>query len=225
MLLTVGVWLFYAIALLMRFFPLRVESMGCQKQFARNYRPTECTSAKKGAEPAKTGNSIPRNFPWRKVDSWRTTAAVAASWLALNALIGVAYLLGWIDRGILMLISLAFSVCDVICILFFCPFQTWMMKNRCCTTCRIYNWDFAMMFTPLVWIPSVYTYTLLGGALVLLLRWEITYRRHPERFSEETNASLNCANCKERLCAHKKQLKSFWKKYRNKLQTNTKGDQ
>ena len=191
-----ALWVIFAIALLLRFFPSSLESMGCQKPFARNYLPKE-------------GDALPTQ------SSWRSTAAVAAAWLLLNGVIGALYFLGVIDRGILILISLAYSVCDIICILFFCPFQTWFMKNRCCTTCRIYNWDFPMMFTPLVFIPSVYTYTLVGGSLLLLLRWELALRRHPERFSPETNASLDCANCKEKLCRHKKQLRSFLKKRMN----------
>ena len=36
----------------------------------------------------------------------------------------------------------------VICILFYCPFQMWFLKNRCCVNCRIYNWDYAFLFTP-----------------------------------------------------------------------------
>ena len=147
----------------------------------------------------------------------RVTLLVAAVWLLLNGVIGAVYLLGWIDVGILVLISLGFSVCDMICILFFCPFQTWLMKNRCCTTCRIYNWDFAMMFTPLVFIPSLYTYSLLGAALLLLLCWEITYYLHPERFSPASNACLDCSRCKERLCNQKRQLRAFLKKYKKKF--------
>ncbi|MCC8357928.1 MAG: hypothetical protein LJU34_08915, partial [Oscillospiraceae bacterium] len=102
-----------------------------------------------------------------------------------------------------------YSVCDMICILFFCPFQTWFMKNKCCGSCRIYNWDYAMMFTPLMFIKSVYTWTLCAMALALLIRWELTFYRHPERFYEATNQSLKCANCHEKLCQHKKQLRRF----------------
>ena len=122
---------------------------------------------------------------------------------------------GEFDKGILILIAIAYSVCDIICILFFCPFQTWFMKNRCCATCRIYNWDFAMMFTPFIFIPNWYTYSLLGCALILLLRWEITYKLHPERFSVSTNGCLDCSKCKEKLCQHKKQLRGFLKKYKD----------
>ena len=195
------VWISFIVEMLFRFFPSRLESMGCQKQFARNYAP-------------KDGQCKPVN------QSAGTTALVAFIWLALNAVFGLLYFLGIFDRGVLILIAIAYSVCDIICILFFCPFQTWFMKNRCCTTCRIYNWDFAMMFTPLVFIPSFYTYSLLGCAIALLLRWEITYRLHPERFSTATNRCLDCSNCKEKLCSHKKQLQGFLKKYKNRFFLN-----
>jgi hypothetical protein len=119
---------------------------------------------------------------------------------------------GIFDDGIMILISCAYSVCDMICILFFCPFQTWFMKNRCCCTCRIYNWDFAMMFTPLIFINTLFAKSLVCLSLALLIRWEYQVHRHPEYFSEKTNRSLSCAECPEKLCHHKKQLKSFWKR-------------
>ena len=172
--------------------------MGCQKQFLRNYEPI-------------AGQNIPTN------QSWKTPALVALVWFALNAVIGALYFAGILDRGILILVALFYSVCDIICILFFCPFQTWFMKNRCCTTCRIYNWDFAMMFTPVVFMPSWYTYSLLGCAVALLLRWEITYRLYPERFSTSTNQCLDCSRCEEKLCSHKTQLQGFLKKYKTRF--------
>ena len=48
-------------------------------------------------------------------------------------------------------------------------------------------------------------------SVALLIRWELTFYLHPERFSENTNEYLRCENCTEKLCAHKKQLKSLWK--------------
>ncbi len=191
------IWIFYTVEMAFRFFPSRLESPGCQKQFAKNFKPT--------------GETVP------VLQSWKRTFSVAFAWLVLNGIIGVLYYTHVIDAGILILISLAYGVCDMICILFFCPFQTWFMKNRCCTECRIYNWDFAMMFTPLVFIPYRYTYSLLIISLLLLLRWEITLRRHPERFSEKTNACISCKNCTEKLCKHKKQLKQLIaKRFSNK---------
>ena len=187
------IWLLFVVEMGLRFMPSPMESMGCQKQFSRNYRPT-----------GRDG----------KLDSWKSTLAVTVAWLLLNGAIGALYFVHVIDQGILMLVALAYSVCDMICILFFCPFQTWFMKNKCCGSCRIYNWDYAMMFTPLVFIPHVYSWSLLGIALVLLFSWELAVRRHPERFLEKTNASLACANCQEKLCQHKRQLRHFLRQNR-----------
>lgn len=201
--LLVLIWIVYAVEMLLRFFPSKLESPGCQKQFARNYLPT--------------GEEKPR------LQSWKRTACVVLVWVALNAVIGVLYVTKIIDVGILILISFAYGVCDMICILFFCPFQTWFMKNRCCTDCRIYNWDFAMMFTPYVFIPNVYTWSLLGMSLLLLLRWELTLCFHPERFAENTNACISCKNCNEKLCSHKTQLRDFIQK--NKKRWILKGNE
>lgn len=194
------IWIVYVVEMILRFFPSKLESMGCQKQFARNYIPVQ-----KDAQLV-----IPR----RGRDS---LFLVILSWVALNGIIGILYYLGIIDECILLLISLAYSVCDMICILFFCPFQTWMMKNKCCGSCRIYNWDYAMMFTPLLFVPTVYTWSLLGIALLLLITWEVLHFRHPERFSVQMNAGLSCANCPEKLCHHKKQLHRFWTREKQRL--------
>ena len=43
-------------------------------------------------------------------------------------------------------------------------------------------------------------------SLVLLLRWELCFFLHPERFYEQSNLNLSCAACREKLCHHKKQL-------------------
>lgn len=189
------IWLFFIVEMILRFFPSKYESMGCQKQFAKNYLPI-----KKGKESISA-----------KLNSWKSTLAVAIFWIVANMIFGGLYFKNIFDKGIMLLLCLFYSVCDMICILFFCPFQTWFMKNRCCVTCRIYNWDFAMMFTPFLFIPSFYTWSLLLVALLLLLYWEIMVHCHPERFMETTNACMSCKNCQEKLCAHKKQLKSFWK--------------
>ena len=138
-------------------------------------------------------------------------------WFALNGIFYALRLTNVIDKYFLFMIGLAYGVCDIICILFFCPFQTWFMKNRCCTTCRIYNWDFPMLCTPFLLIPNFYTYSLLFVSLLILARWEITYKRHPERFSERTNESLRCANCTEKLCKHKVQLQHYIKKHKDSL--------
>ncbi len=198
------IWLVFTVEMMSRFFPSKLESMGCEKQFAENYIPKE-------------GGSI----EVIKRNSWKTTLAVAASWICLNSIIGLLYYLNVIDTGILILISLAYSVCDMICILFFCPFQTWIMKNKCCGSCRIYNWDYAMMFTPLIFVKDIFAWSLLGISLALLIKWELVFHLHPERFSEATNQSLTCACCEEKLCHHKKQLRGFLIKRANVLSKDT----
>ena len=190
----VVIWLVFFIEMLLRFFPSRLESMGCQKIFPRNYRPAE---------------NPPKELP----HTWRSTVVVALVWMGLNSIFGILHLTGVLDGGIMLLISLFYSVCDMICILFFCPFQTWFMKNKCCGSCRIYNWDYAMMFTPLIFVNSPFALSLFCIALLLLIEWEVAYQLRPERFYECANQSLSCANCPEKLCHHKKQLRGFLKKH------------
>ncbi|MBO4844761.1 MAG: hypothetical protein J5525_00385 [Lachnospiraceae bacterium] len=184
-------WLVFVIEMILRFFPSKYESPGCQKQFACNY-----------IKSGSTDISIPDN---------NSTVLIALIWVVFNAAFGALHMEGILDDGIMVLLCSAYSICDVICILFFCPFQTWFMKNKCCSTCRIYNWDYAMMFTPLFFVRKSYTWSLLILSVALLLRWEITFYLHPERFSEKTNDYLQCKNCTEKLCGHKKQLISLWK--------------
>ena len=185
------IWAVFMGEMLFRFFPSKIESPGCQKQFSKNYIPTGNTNV--------------------VLHDNNGTVLVALMWIVLNGIIGALYMAGIFDNGIMLLICLAYSVCDMICILFFCPFQTWFLKNKCCSACRIYNWDYAMMFTPLFFIRNALTWSLLATSVALLLRWEITVYRFPERFSENTNAYLGCANCSEKLCSHKTQLHRLWK--------------
>ena len=187
------IWCVYALEMLLRFFPSSWESMGNQKQFARNHRPT--------GRPVETPSAKP-------------VLLTAAVWLAPNLIIMGLYQAGVLDAGLLLLLCLAYGVCDMICILFFCPFQSWILKNQCCGTCRIYNWDYAMMFTPLAVVPGLYSRSLIGFGLALLVQWEICYHRHPERFFASSNSSLSCAACQEKLCQHKRQLQRYLVRYR-----------
>ena len=184
-------WAVFVVEMIFRFFPSKYESPGCQKQFARNY-----------IKSGQTDIVIPDN---------NATVLVALIWVVFNASFGALHMVGILDDGIMILLCSAYSICDIICILFFCPFQTWFLKNKCCSTCRIYNWDYAMMFTPLFFVRKSYTWSLLVLSVALLVRWELTFYLHPERFSEKTNDYLQCKNCTEKLCAHKKQLNSLWK--------------
>lgn len=180
------VWVIFMVEMIFRFFPSNWESPGCQKQFKCNYHPTGQTDV--------------------VLHDNHAGFIVALVWILFNMGIGGLYQLKVIGVDVLLLVCLAYSVCDMICILFFCPFQTWFLKNICCVSCRIYNWDYAMMFTPMFFIPRIYTWTLLAAAIALLIRWEIVLWKYPERFSANTNDYLSCENCTEKLCASKKHL-------------------
>ncbi|MBR4412012.1 MAG: hypothetical protein IKS60_00205, partial [Lachnospiraceae bacterium] len=112
-------WAIFVVEMIFRFFPSKLESPGCQKQFARNY-----------IKSGSTEIVIHDNY---------ATMLVALIWVVFNALFGALHMLGILDDGIMILLCSAYSICDIICILFFCPFQTVFMKNKCCSTCRIYN--------------------------------------------------------------------------------------
>ena len=179
-------WAVFAIEMIMRFFPSKYESPGCQKQFASNY-----------IKSGNTSITIPDN---------NSTILIALIWIVFNGIFGALNMEGILDYGIMILLCSVYSICDIICILFFCPFETWFMKNKCCSTCRIYNWDYAMMFTPLFFVRKSYSWSLLALSVALLIRWEITFYLHPERFSENVRTVQKSYVC----------IKNSWLHYGNR---------
>ena len=183
------IWLLLMLCMVLRFFPSRHESLGCQKEFVRRLVPTG-----KSVSPAEI----------RQAD--RGALWVLLSWLALNGLFYAGYALGYLSPAFMVCLAGFYGICDIICILFFCPFQAWMMRNRCCTTCRIFNWDYAMICTPLMVLRNPLTLAACVLSILLLLRWEITYRLRAERFFESGNDALRCSQCQEQLCKYKRAL-------------------
>ncbi len=98
------IFIMFIVEMILRLFPSQIESPGCQKQFKRNYIKT-----------GKTNIVIEDN---------NAVMLVLLVWIGLNCSIGAFYLGGLLDDGIMILLSVFYSVCDMICILFFCPFQT-----------------------------------------------------------------------------------------------------
>lgn len=182
-------WLLLMASMVFRLFPSKLESLGCQKEFSGRFRPT---------------GHIPQREERRRAD--RGALWVLLFWAAANVPFFLACAAGWVGPWFLVCLAGFYGVCDIVCILFFCPFQAWMMHNRCCTTCRIYDWDYLMLCTPLLALPSPLARSACGLAAVIFLRWEITYHRHRERFFESGNDALRCANCQEHLCRYKRSL-------------------
>ena len=120
-------------------------------------------------------------------------------WCLLIAVIGALYFTGVLDKPTLFMISVLFYVCDLICVLIWCPFRL-IMKNRCCTTCRIFNWDHLMMFSPLIFVGGFYAGSLVLMAAIAWLIWELCVMMYPERFWDHSNAALKCSECTDKLC-------------------------
>jgi len=181
-----AVWLFLMSSILVRFFPSKVESLGCQKEFGKRHQSTDLAPRREDIQYADRG-----------------ALRVLVLWILLNGLFFACWFKGWLDNRFLICLAGFYGVCDIFFILFFCPLQVWFMRNRCCITCRIYNWDYLMICTPLLPIGSIYTITAFVLSFVLFLRWEILYRRHQARFFERSNQALKCSHCQEKLCRYK----------------------
>ena len=129
----------------------------------------------------------------------RSAYKVFLLWCALIAAIGLLYWQGVVTKTGLFLICVFFYVCDLICVLVWCPFRL-LMRTRCCTTCRIFNWDHLMMFSPLIYAGGFYAGSLVALAFLAWLVWELCIMMYPERFWDRSNAALKCANCTDKLC-------------------------
>lgn len=137
----------------------------------------------------------------------REIIPVIIFWVVFNVAVGLLLeRLGWFNAYTALLWTLFYFVFDMICVVLWCPLQLALMRNRCCTTCQIFNWDGIMTVTPLFVIGCWFSWLLIALALVVIVRWELAFVRHPERFSDRTNASLQCANCKDKLCYLRKPL-------------------
>ncbi|MGN8968597.1 hypothetical protein [Intestinimonas sp. HCP28S3_D6] len=180
-------WVIWMVDMVLQLIPVReVMALGSQKQFGRWYRPAA------GWREEELAAYVRR--------SDRGANKVLVSWVAMTIALGVLRSTEVFGPEELFLSAVFFYVCDLICVVVWCPFRTFLMKNRCCTTCRIFNWDHLMMFVPFLFVPGFYGWTLLGMAVVVVVVWEVLWHRHPERFWEGSNQALRCANCTDRLC-------------------------
>ena len=127
-------------------------------------------------------------------------------WLSANAVFGLLYLLQILDDADLLMLTVFYFLFDYICILFYCPFQSIIMKNKCCVNCRIYDWGHFMMFVPMLFIRNFFSWSLFFTSCVVLIHWEIRYAKHPERFWSGSNQTLQCTSCKDKTCQIKKRL-------------------
>ena len=124
-------------------------------------------------------------------------------WLLFNSVFALLYLLRVITEAEMLLLSCFYYLSDLICMLIYCPFQSHIMKNRCCVNCRIFAWGSWMMAVPLVFVPHVYARSLVAASVLVLVVWEYRFYKYPQRFWFGSNCLLQCGHCKEQLCRYK----------------------
>lgn len=137
----------------------------------------------------------------------REIVPVIVFWVIFNlAVAGILQFFGWLNPSTATLWMVFYFMFDMLCVVAWCPLQLLLMRNRCCTTCQIFNWDAVMTATPLVFVGGWFSLIIGALSIVVLVRWELAFVRHPERFDERTNASLECANCTDKLCHIRKPI-------------------
>lgn len=180
-------WALWVIDMALQIIPIKSKvPLGSQKLFANRFKP------------------IRDKINYESLREHITTTTKAAYkvfilWCLLISAIGALYFTSVLDKIALFIISVLFYVCDLICVLIWCPFRL-LMKNRCCTTCRIFNWDHLMMFSPIIFIGGFYAISLVIMAFLAWLVWELCVILYPERFWDKSNLALKCTECTDKLC-------------------------
>lgn len=185
-------WLLFMGMMILHIFPMEKVSMALLKTEKKSFVPQEDYSE----------IELLRFVQDQNARAWK----VMLIWLSFNAVFGMLYLFDIIGVEDLLMLTVFYFLCDYICILIFCPFQTFIMKNKCCVNCRIYDWGHFMMFTPMLFIRDFFSWSLFFISCVVLIKWEIIYAKHPERFYSGSNKKLQCAHCKDKTCQIKNSL-------------------
>ena len=190
-----ALWVVWVFDMLVQVVPSTkaVIALGSQKSFSVHFR--------KAFSPVSL-----HNLHSKMVEAAKRAYIVFAIWACLTVTLGWLHAKNILGDLAMLWISTFFYVCDLICVLFWCPFRHFIMKNRCCTTCRIFNWDHLMMFSPLIFVEGFFAKSLVFLAVIVFLVWEWTAFRHPERFCEDTNQALKCAECTDLLCINAKKI-------------------
>ena len=185
-------WLMFMVMMLSHIFPLERVTMALKKAEPEPYQEVDGYSEVE----------LHRFIQQQNVRAW----TVMLVWLIFNAVFGALYLFDVMNEADLLMLTVFYFLCDYICILFYCPFQHLLMKNKCCVNCRIYDWGHFMMFTPMLFIQNFFSWSLFFTSCVVLIHWEVIYAKHPERFWSGSNKTLQCANCQDKTCQVKNRI-------------------
>ena len=109
-------WIAVLISMLAQLNPKSGLTTGCMKQHVSGFVPAGNFDREKLKQTVREQN--------------KGAAKVAAIWLFVNGIFGALYLKGIFSPAEMILLCAFYYLCDLICVLFFCPFQTFLMKNR-----------------------------------------------------------------------------------------------
>ena len=186
-------WVYLMCSIALRIIPNKLISVGSRKHFRSSYVPLAGKSYE--SEVNSADKKLLNKGALLSFAGWAVITATAMY---------ILHTLGILSPGIVVIIALIFGVLDRFFVSVYCPFQRLFMHNRCCTSCRIYNWDFLMMCLPLIVYPSFFSISLAGTAIVAFVIWETAFWKYPQRFSVRNNRALRCSQCTEKICDFKK---------------------
>ena len=179
-------WVLWMLDMLQQLIPAKNIALGSHKVFRKRFKP---------ALERFSLDALKKHI----LTTTRSAYKVMILWISLIGALGLLKYWSILKDVHLFLVSVTFYVCDLICVLIWCPFRL-IMKNKCCTTCRIFNWDHFMMFTPMLYVKGFFSLSLLAMAILILAIWELCVLLYPERFWEKSNAALKCSECTDKLC-------------------------
>ncbi len=140
----------------------------------------------------KKGNNISK----MQLKKHRKQASIIAIiWIVFLICEWAAIHLNFVDHRIIIVGIIILRIADRMFVMIWCPFGA-IMKNRCCSDCRIYGWDQLMLNSPMIfYITTPFVAILIVLATVTFIEWEISHWKHPERFSSTTNEGITCKHC------------------------------
>lgn len=155
---------------------------------ATKHKKRYYTACKISADDVRVKNDIKKQS--------RQAVKILIMWFVFLVVEGVCYHYNIINEKLIILGTISLRIFDKLFVLIWCPIGT-IMNNKCCTTCRIHGWDQLMLNSTLVFIPSVPSYSLIIISMIYFIDWEISVKRHPERFSQISNMTIRCTGCHE----------------------------
>lgn len=175
------IWLYLVLEMIFLIIPYTNNHSYNGKLFAKHYIEVE-------------------NYNKEKLDKYiekcnKQARRVLIVWTLFNLFIYAIYKKYNLSKSYVFLVFMFYYWLDMFCVNIWCPFHKLFFKSKCCNECRIYNWDHVMLFTPLVFIKSFWSYSLFILSLFAFFQWEYMIKIHPERFSPVSNKKLQCKYC------------------------------